>query len=393
MGFKKFMANMLGLKEFMNSGFEEYSRLEARLSYKKLAFETCVSLIASAIALSEFETYEKGEKVRKENYYSLNVQPNPNQNAFEFWSGVVSKLLTDNEVLIVEVNDGWYMADTFDHDEKVFYEDIYRNVVVRDLQLHDVFRESDVLYLKYHNKDIKQLIDSMYKDYGRLIESGQKGYEHSHGKKVILELDSLVTMNEKEKEARDTLFNTHFKNFFENINSVLPLGKNMKYNEVQSKNPVKDSRDIKAMIDDVYHMTCSAFHVPVALAQGNVSGLKDIIDSFIMFSVKPIASIVQREINRKVYDKKDYLERTYMKVNTQNLKFIDIHKMANTADLYVRTGMHSINDNLEMIGKEPINEKWADLHFMTKNYSSVLDPTFNEGVKDGKQKNTTEHTK
>lgn len=383
MSFKDKILDFFGIGGFLNATYEDYSQLEARLSYKKLAFETCVSLIASAISLSEFETYEEGEKVRKENYYRLNVQPNINQNAFEFWSGVVSKLLTDNEVLIVEVPEGYYMADSFYHEEKVFYEDIYKSVVVRGLTLKETFRDSEVMYLKYHNEDIKKLIDSMYKDYGRLIESGQKAYEQSNGKKVILEMDNLVPLNEKEREARTTLFEKHFKDFFNKINAVLPIGKNMKYNEVANKNPIKDSRDIKNMIDDVYHMTCSAFHVPVALAQGNVSGLSDIIDSFIMFSVKPICNIVQKEGNRKIYGKADYLKRSYMKVNTQSLKLVDIHKMANTADIYVRTGMHSINDNLEMIGKEPINEKWADMHFMTKNYSSVLDPTYNEGVKKG----------
>lgn len=384
--FKKFLGSFLGYKNFNNlSTFEELGIIETRLAYKKLAFETCVSLIANAIAQSEFETYENGEKVRKTNYYMLNVQPNCNQNAHEFWRDVVTKLLHENEVLIVDLKNGYFMADSFNHEEKVFYEDVYKDITVRGYQLNDTFRESEVIYLKYNDKDIKKLVDSMYDDYSTLIEAASKGYKQMFGRKVILDLDSLATFNDAEKEARETLFNEHFKNFFNNVNAVLPLGKGMAYHEVKSTSNINDSRDIKNMIDDIYQMTCSAFHVPVSLAQGSVSGLTDLIDSFIMFGVKPIANIGQKELNRKVYDQTDFINRTYVKVNTQKLKLTDLKTMAVTADLLARVGVHNADENRDMIGLEPKGLTWAQQYYMTKNYSNVLDTTVNDTK--GKNKN------
>lgn len=389
MSFKRFIFNLLGRGPDGNKVIT--SDIKTILSYKVLAFETCISLIASAFALAEFTTYEKGKVVRKENAYRFNVEPNRNQNAFEFWKGVISTLLTENEALIIQVDNDLYLADSFTHDEKVFVEDVYKNVVVRGYNLRDTFTESEVIYLKYNNKNIKRLIDSMYEDYAKLIGSSQKAFEDKNGKKVILELDSLAAMTEKEQEARKDLFENKFKDFFNKPFAVLPLGKGMKYNEVRSQADFKDSRDIKNLILDVYELTCSAFHVPVALALGTVSGLQDLVDSFIMLGVKPISNLVQKEINRKMYDKQDYANRTHLKINMQKIKLLDMQKMASTADIFTRIGVHTINDNLEMLDKEPLDEDWADQRFLTKNYSSVLDQTYNEGVKTSESK--TEHTK
>ena len=59
---------------------------------RELAFNSCVNLIAKAIANCEFKTFERGQPVKKDYYYMLNVEPNLNENSTAFWQKVIYRL-------------------------------------------------------------------------------------------------------------------------------------------------------------------------------------------------------------------------------------------------------------------------------------------------------------
>ena len=59
---------------------------------RDLAFNCCVNLIANAIANCEFKTFERGQPVKSDYYYLLNVEPNVNENSTAFWKKVIYKL-------------------------------------------------------------------------------------------------------------------------------------------------------------------------------------------------------------------------------------------------------------------------------------------------------------
>lgn len=73
---------------------------------RELAFNSCVNLIAKAIANCEFKTYEKGSSVKKDYYYLFNVEPNINENSTEFWQKAIYKLYAHNEALLVPLLPG-----------------------------------------------------------------------------------------------------------------------------------------------------------------------------------------------------------------------------------------------------------------------------------------------
>jgi hypothetical protein len=90
-----------------------------------------------------------------------------------------------------------------------------------------------------------------------------------------------------------------------------------------------------------------------------------------MFGIKPVVKIIQDEINAKMYGKASYLKRSYMRIDTSLIKMVDIVRYANAADKLYAASIHSINENRKMVGKEPINEPWAEKHAITKNYNQV----------------------
>lgn len=353
---------------------EGYSEvLQAQLYYKEFAIQSCISIIANALVLSEFKTFESGKETKKDNYYLLNVEPNINQNSTEFWIEVISKLVYENECLIVQEKDQLFIAETFTHKPFAFYEDVYTNIQIRDLPLTRSYTESEVLYLKLNDENIKGVIDGVYKDYSQLLASAISSYKRSNGRKGILKIGTLNPQLGEAQKQLDDLMNNKFKKYFNSDNAVLPLSEGLNYEESKTQSNIKDSRDVRAVVNDIIDFVASAFHVPSGIIKGDVAGVAEQTDNFLMFCVNPIAKLVTSEINRKMYGKEHYLNRTYVKVDTQRIRDVDLEKMSKSADLLFRIAVNSVNDNLKMLGREPIDEPWANEHYVTKNYQSVVD--------------------
>src|SRR5699024_4089100 len=116
---------------------------------KKLALERCANMVANAVAKCEFKTFMSGVEVRGEEYYTLNICPNKNQNSTVFWQEVVYKLITQNECLVVAVvnkkgAESLIVADSWEVEEKgVIRDNVYKNVLAGDMTFKKTFHEPD----------------------------------------------------------------------------------------------------------------------------------------------------------------------------------------------------------------------------------------------------------
>ncbi|HEK4806798.1 TPA: phage portal protein, partial [Clostridioides difficile] len=333
---------------------EYFKKLEATIFYKEFALKSCISIIANALVLSEFQTFKNGKSIKEKNYYLFNIEPNQNQNATEFWQEVITRLVYDNECLVIQENEQLFVAESFSVDKYVFYEDIYKDVTIRNYKLDRSFRESDVLYFKLNVESIKTVIDYLYNDYKDLLSSAMKGYKKNNSEKGVLEIDTNYPQTKEAQERLNDLMSNKFKRYFESDNAVLPLSNGLKYTENTKASSIKDSRDIRAIIDDVMDFVCAAFHVPAGLVKGNVAGVEGITDNFLNFSVNPVAKLITNELTRKMYGRDNFFEKSYVKVDTQKIANMGLEKISKASDLLFRIGVNSINDNLEMLGREKI---------------------------------------
>lgn len=131
------------------------------------------------------------------------------------------------------------------------------------------------------------------------------------------------------------------------------------------------SRDVSDLINDIFNYVAIAFHVPIGILKGDVADIEKQMDSFLAFCINPIAELIQDEFNRKMYTQKEYIERTYLKIDTTKIKVVDITKLATALDKLFAIGGLSINDILIILGREPIGEEWANKRFVTKNYQET----------------------
>lgn len=349
--------------------------LTTEIYFKQLAIQSCINLIANVLSKAEFQTFERGQEVRRENYYLFNVEPNPNKSASKFWRDVISKLVYNNECLVVQYNGHFYVADSFDVDKYAFREYIYRGIVVDDFQLNRSYRESEVFHFELHNEKIRNVIDGLYNSYSKLIAAAQVNYKRNHSRHGVLKVPASYPQTEKAQQELEKLFSEKFKRFFEaESGAVLPLTNGLEYDELASNIGVKggaDNAQIRAFIDDVFDFVAIAFQVPPVLLKGGVADTEKAMDNFLTFCINPLAELLADEINRKYYGKQAFLERTYMRINTSMIRAHDIKDIAGALETLLRIGGYTIDDILKTLGMEPLGTEWSTIRWMTKNYAPV----------------------
>lgn len=349
--------------------------IAAEVFYKELAVQSCVNLIANAVSRSEFLTYEKGKEIRGENYYFFNVEPNQNKSASKFWRDVIHRLVYDNECLVIQQDGMFYVADSFTVSRYAFKENIYRDIVIDDYQLNNSYLESQVFHFELHDKKIRDVIEGLYQSYAKLITASQKHYIRNNAKRGTLEIPTNYPQTDKAQKDLQDLLNSRIKRFYEaEGGAVLPLSNGMKYEELQSNISSKGSiegRDIREFINDIFDFVAIAFQVPPQLIKGNIADTSKAVNNFLTFCVNPLAELLTDEINRKLYGKEAYLERTYVKLDTSRIRAVDITDVAGALDILLRIGAYSVDDCLKLLGLEPLETEWSQARWMTKNYERI----------------------
>lgn len=350
------------------------AELAAEIYFKRLAIETAINLIANTLALGEFKTFQQGKEIKGEGYYLFNIEPNPNQNANRFWRQAIHNMVYQNEALIVMQDDSLYVAENFNRSEFAFKENVYSGVHIKTLQMGKTFNESEVFYLMLHSEQMKNLIDGLYKDYGKLIEHSKKTYKRSNAMRGTLEIPTNYPQTVDAIEKLNDLIGEQMKKFLNAENAaMLPLTNGLKYNDLtnQTYKNGSDSRDIRALIDDVFDYVAIAFQIPPQLLKGAVADSDKSFDNFMSFCIRPWAELIEKEINRKYYGKKGYLSKSYTKFDISMIKEISIKDLALTIDILTRNGVNTLNDNLRMLGREELNDEIGEKRFITLNLTPM----------------------
>ncbi|MCP3742788.1 phage portal protein, partial [Rossellomorea sp. BNER] len=255
-----------------------------------------------------------------------------------------------------------------------FKENIYKNIIVNDYKLDKAFVESEVLYFRLNDKNIMRVINSLYDDYGKLIASGMNYYKRKNNKRYLIKGDFLRAQDDETQQAIDDLFETQLKDWFDpdKESAAFQLQDGLQLEDMsdaqKSTGNQGTSRDIRELVNDVIDFVAMGLHVPKGILKGDVADVEKQVDSFLMFCILPIAKLIATEYNRKIYKKKDYLERTYLKVDTSQIKVVDIVQLANAVDKLFAVGGLNIDGILERLGEEPLNEEWSQKRYVTKNY-------------------------
>jgi HK97 family phage portal protein len=350
---------------------DEYASLVFDIYVREMAFWSAVNLIANAVSKCEFKTYFNGKETKGREYYLWNIEPNKNQNSSAFLHKLIAKLYRDNECLVIEQNGQLLIADSFNRKPYALYDDMFSQVQVEDFTFSRSFTQSEVLYYRLNEANIRKLVNGLYDSYSKLIAYSMKSYQRSRGTKGVFQYDTIPVGTE-ERKAFDALINEKISKWLNSDAAALPLGKGQEWKELQHKTYSNEStRDIRAQIDDIFDFTARAFNIPPVLLRGDVQDTSKVVDQLLTFSVDPLVDMLQEEANRKRNGYEGFRQGTYLKIDTKCIKHVDLLSVATAIDKLIGSGSFCINDIRKAVGDEPINEDWANQHFITKNYETI----------------------
>lgn len=342
-----------------------------RAYLKKIALETCINFIGRTISQSDFRFMEKGKRQMNDWHYLLNIRPNTDQSAADFWQSFIYQLIYENEVLVILTDtNNLLIADSFTRDEYAVYPDIFRNVTVKDYTFQRTFQMDEVIYITYNNEKLTQFMDGMFNDFADLFSRMIEVSLRKNQIRGTVSIDSTQSLD-KEKTAKlqsfiDKLFNA-FRN---NSVAIVPKLKGFEYDEVAKGDNNGQSIDEltklkRSLIDDV----ADILGIPNALVHGELSDYETSIKAYVKFCVGPLVKKIGDELNAKLLTKQEFLKGS--KIEVKGVTEKDLIENAEAVDKLVASGAFTRNEVRELFGAERSDNPILDEFVITKNYQSA----------------------
>lgn len=357
------------------------------LAFKSYAIEIAISRLANAVAMSNFETFQKGKILHENYWWRFNFEPNKNQNKAAFWNTVIREMVFNPDgALVVQTDKGeWICAESYTLNTYSDFPNAYKDITLYGgWRLTSIHNEQDILHFTLQNSQVKRIIDDVYSDYGKLIGGSIRNYNRGNAMKVIVKLGAMFNQfksikNEDGSTEYDFILDDIMKNRMRGLlsdsDSATPIEDGLEIQEVQTssngRNGAVTTRDITATFDDIMNIVADAFHIPRGLMKGDVADVEAITANYINLAINPLTEEIENEINRKIYGKKLVIEGTKLRVDTSTIFTRDPIKFANAAEAMFRIGAYSTNDIRRKMGEEIIEEDWANEYYVTKNYERI----------------------
>lgn len=356
---------------------------QKQLQIKRHAIEHAIDLIAKTISKSEIQIYrmKKGKISKDDNskeYYTLNVQPNPNKEATSFFYEVIKKYLDDGEALIVELDGSLYLADTFQVSTSVLLPKVYYNVQISDdhgnsIFLRKTFTSEDVIYLNLKSSKIKETLDSYYEELGNLIGIASSHYKLNNLSKFRLKIPGGQPKLKDPITEKELTYDDYkqkiTRGLFDEQDAIILLSDTFGLEKIDfgSGTSSDEWSKLEKKWSDKVAMT---FNIPLDIFYGNKTDKSTSTNDFITFGILPHLQIIEDGLNAKIIGESDFLKGERIRINRLNMKHFDILESAVNMDKLFSNG-YSHNEINEFIGIPRVDAAWADKHYITKNYENV----------------------
>lgn len=346
--------------------------IPASLYYKELALYTASSLIENAISKCEIKTYESNEAVKKEDYYLLNVSPNKNENSSLFWHKVVRRAIRNPKgALVVEIRGQLHCAEDFAiREERPILGNLYDGVVLEGgLQLNKIFRADEVFLFKMEDQNARVLIDGLYDDYQKLIQTAARAFRDTNGRKFKFKVDGLKQGDEEFAKDFKEIIAKEIKAYMENEYATYVEYEGEELEE-QSDKQGKTADDIIKLRKDLFELVGQAFKIPQALMTGNITSVKDVLDVFLTLTVDPWADMIAETLNKRA-TVWEYTKGNYYAVDTGKIKHRDIFDLAPNIEKVISSSVLNPDEVREELGRSPLGTEWSQEYYMTKNFAKA----------------------
>lgn len=353
--------------------------LSKRPYLKKMALETCINFIGRTISLIDFRIVQDKRRINDDWNYLLNVRPNTDQSAAEFWQQLVYRLIHDNEVLaILSDNNDLLIADSFSRVEYAVYPDTFKDVTVKDYTFKRTFQMDEVIYLTYHNEKLTRFMQSMFDDYSGLYARMLETQKLSNQIRGTVGIDSTQSLNEEQRTKLQDFIDRLFTSFKNSAIALVPKLRGFEYDEVnRGDNNGKSVDELTKLKRDVTNDVAGILGIPTSLLHGDMSEYETAIKAYIRFCAAPLLKKIKDELNAKLIPKSEYLKGK--RVEIYGVIESDPLELANAVDKLRASGVYNGNEIRIKLGDEPVDNPALDEYVLTKNYQRAAEESLEGG--------------
>ena len=367
MGVVNFLNKLLGVTG--TNGETIVIDIPASIYYKELAIYTASSYLANAVSMAEMRVFNKGKPVKDQDYYLLNVAPNKNENSNYFWHRVIRKMTrTKKGALVVELNGELHCAEDFTVvQERPVLGNIYGGVVLSGgVQLNRTFRAEEVYLFRMEDECAQTLIDGVYREYGKLLETAARTFKDTNGRKFKYKIDAIKAGDDEFQEQFKKVVAKNIKDYMENEYATYVEYDDGILEEQSTKSP-KTSDDFVNIRKDIFEMVGQAFKIPMSMMMGNITNLKEVCDVFLTFGVNPLANTISEVLNKRatVYE---YMNGNYYQCYTGGIKHRDLFESAANVEKLIGSAIINTDEAREELSLVPLNTPWSKTYYVTNNF-------------------------
>lgn len=365
----------------VESVMESISANITELHISKLAIEKAISMIAKAVAKSEFVVQRKNGRVKDDIYYMLNVKANENETATDFWIEAVKKLLLETECVICRIGKSLYIADSWNVDTSVVLKQKYTNVVItsngNSLHLDRAFYADEVIYLRSRNEKIKAYLQKVLGQYDKILDALSEAKRISSTPKFEMRTQGPQQII-KVKKADGTEKETTEEEYKNNVKKLLTSDKveiiknqdTLSVGELKITNNVS-TEDLTKIAHEIFVECALAFDIPKAVFLGEITEKADSTNEFITYAVSWVVEVINDSLNAKLVGQADYLKGEKIWIDMSGYKHVDIIESAANLDKLRAIGFN-LDEIFRMVGWEELGTEFSTQRVVTKNYTNDL---------------------
>lgn len=352
-----------------------------KLEISKLAINKAVNMIAHAIAKSEFVVKRKGGREKDHIYWMLNIRPNPNETATDFWMEVIRKLLLEEECLICYIWENLYRAESYTKNDTVMLPQEYSDITIianeQKKQIFRKFKADEVIHLKAYNKKIREYLEKIVNIYDGVISAMAAAKKIGSTPKFSLDIPAQLPVirrkNADGTEEKLTVddYKQGIKRLLESDDiEVIQNSNGMDTKQLKIESNVT-SEDITKMAKEIFTECAFAFDIPLAAYLGEITEKADSTNEFITYAVGWIVELINDSLNAKLVGEEDYLKGEEIWIDMSRYKHIDAVESAANLDKLRSIGFN-FDEIRKLVGYEALNTEFSQERVITKNYTDDL---------------------
>lgn len=347
--------------------FEDLERMFGNLQLKSLAIDKSAEFIARIFAKSVFKYQENGKVKSSDWDYLLNVRPNKNESASDFWQKVVYRLITKNEVLIfLTTDDQLLVADSYTRTKYAVYDDVFEYVTCRGFTFEKRFRMSEVIFLQYNNNRLQDYISDLFADYEKLHTRLVEALARNNQIRGTLKTKNNGSFDKEMLAKLQSYAEILFKSFNTKTIAIVPAQDGMEYTEHTnttgtSNISVDELKKFRRQFDDE---VADILGIPTALSHGDMANLENSQKMFNSYCYQSLVKKMSDGLNFALVSRRQYERNNLFVIIGEGQK--DKFALAENIDKLISSGAMTRNEVRSELGLESV--PGGDKFLITKNY-------------------------